>query len=257
MSVQVEHGHIKIATELLEFMCSFRIPGMERQVFDAIMRKTWGWHKREDSIPNSQIVQLTGLKKANVNRSIKKLVEHNLVIVSDNKLSINKVYTSWKQFGGDHFNPKKLSEVITEQLSEVITPVIGSDNKKLSEVMDSIATTKATSQKLGKNPASADAFFSDFLNPDNEVVCAKATEFDVRPKDIAYCARMAMEWYRGKETENHNAIWWDSSFNRWITRSIRRHELKTNADKVAEEKKPVASGEDRWIEEHVQIVEGT
>ena len=256
MSVQVEHGHIKIATELLEFMCSFRIPGAERQTFDAVMRKTWGWKKKEDQIPNSQLVAITGMSKANVSRALRLLIEHKLVNVQNNKLSINKNYTDWKPF---YYNNKQ--RFVNDQDNRVVndqdTTVNDQDNKLLTTRMDSIATTKATTQKLSKKAVSADSFFSSFMESENEVVCAKATEFDVRPKDIAYCARMAMEWYRGKETENHTGIWWDSSFNRWITRSIRRHELKTNADKVAEEKKPVVSGEDRWIEEHVQIVEGT
>jgi len=249
MSVQVEHGHIKIATELFVYLCSFRIPGECRLVFDAIIRKTWGWKKKEDRIPVSQIAELTKLKKQNVSRSLLQLLAHKLVIKNDDKLQINKNYVEWISFSVIRTDDKYAS-------SEVITAVIESDDKSSSKVMDSIAN-KATYQKLSKKAVSADSFFSSFMETDNEAVCAKAKEFDVRPKDIAYCARMAMEWYRGKETENRNAIWWDSSFNRWITRSIRRHELKTNADKVAEEKKPVASGEDRWIEEHVQIVEGT
>ena len=254
MNVQVENGHVKIATELLEFLCSFRIPGAERQVFDAIMRKTWGWRKKADRISNSQLIVLTGMSKANVSRALRLLIEHQLVNSQDNNLSINKNCNDWKPFiYGLRYNP------VNGQDNKVVNTqdntVNSQDNNLLTAKMDTIATTKATLQKQGKNPAlSADSFFSPFMDSANEVVSGKATEFDVRPKDIAYCARMAMEWYRGNETESHNDIWWDSKFNQWITRSIRHHELLTNTDREAQEAAEAAKpkklvGEDKFIAE--------
>lgn len=146
-SPQIENGHTDISNELLDFLCSFRIPGECRQVFDAVMRKTWGWHKKEDFVSGSQITELTKMKKGNVSRALSKLVKNKLVIKSDNKLRINKNYLEWIEFGVIKSDNNK-------KLSKVITTVIKSDNKKLSEVRDT-KEKKETIQKKGDLKAEA------------------------------------------------------------------------------------------------------
>ena len=137
---QKENGYTAIANELFDVLISFRIPGELRQVFDAIIRKTYGYNKKEDSIANSQIIVATGLKKGNVSRSLKRLIKSKLVIKTDNfttghKLKINKDYSEWISFVIKTDNKKKLSKR-KPKLSKRITKVIRSDNKKLSEVRD-------------------------------------------------------------------------------------------------------------------------
>ena len=63
-SPQLENGHTRLANEIMEALCRFRIPGVERQVLDAIIRKTYGWHKKKDAISLSQFVEMTGVTKA-------------------------------------------------------------------------------------------------------------------------------------------------------------------------------------------------
>lgn len=137
-SPQKENGYTPIANELLEAMAMFRIPGECEQVLKVIIRKTYGYNKREDAIANSQFVEATGMKKGNVSRALSKLITNRVVIKSDNKkddcniFKINKDYHDWIQFGIKSDNKKKTKK----KLSKVITRVIKSDNKSLSEVMD-------------------------------------------------------------------------------------------------------------------------
>jgi len=130
---QLENGYTKISNELLEALCRFRISGELRQIFDVIVRKTYGFNKSSDYISNSQIVEMTGLNKGNVSRGLSKLITNNLVIKTDNNgckiISINKDYSTWKPLVIKTDNSHK-------KLSKVITGVIRSDNKKLSEVRD-------------------------------------------------------------------------------------------------------------------------
>ena len=69
VSPQLENGYIRISTEVWQALCKIRIPGEARQVLDAIIRKTWGWNKKEDRISLSQFVDATGLKKDKVIRA--------------------------------------------------------------------------------------------------------------------------------------------------------------------------------------------
>jgi hypothetical protein len=66
------------------------------------MRKTWGWQKNEDAIANSQFVAETGLSKQNVQRSIKRLIAHEIVVKIDYKKTptyrINRRIREWKTY---------------------------------------------------------------------------------------------------------------------------------------------------------------
>ncbi len=78
-SPQKEDGHVDIANEIMEALARTRIPGEARQVLDFILRKTYGWHKKEDSISLSQFEKATGLKRSNVCSSLKRLIEMNII----------------------------------------------------------------------------------------------------------------------------------------------------------------------------------
>jgi len=132
---QVENGYTKIANEVLEALARIRIPGEARQVLDVILRKTYGFQKKEDVIALSQFCLATGINKPNVFRAIKQLQVMNLIIKNDNAnlqtYRINKDYSQWKP----------LSKKIT--LSKKIINVIEKDNESLSKKI----TTKDNIQK--------------------------------------------------------------------------------------------------------------
>jgi phage replication O-like protein O len=96
---QAENGHIDIANEVMDALVKTRIPGEARQCLDFIIRKTWGWHKKEDFISLSQFAVATGMKKPHVSRAIKFLLIMKLIIKYDNgELStyrFNKDFDLW------------------------------------------------------------------------------------------------------------------------------------------------------------------
>ena len=122
-TVQIEHGYLKIANELQKAFCSFRIPGECRMVLDAIIYKTYGFNKKEDWISHTQLIELTGLRKSNLSRSLSKLITNKLVIKSDNKLRLNKNYTEWVSF-------KKLSKV---RVTKDNNTILQKTREKISE----------------------------------------------------------------------------------------------------------------------------
>lgn len=134
---QKENGFTSIANELLEALSKFRIPGEAHQVLYAIMRKTYGYQKKEDWISNSQLIEMTGLSKGNASRSLSKLITHKIVIKSDNKLSLNKHYKEWVPFA--------------EKVINIATKVIKSDNKLLSKVRDTKEKKETIQNKYSTN----------------------------------------------------------------------------------------------------------
>lgn len=108
---QLEDGYVRVATEVWEALCRIRIPGEARQVLDVIIRKTWGWNKKEDRISLSQFVEATGLKKDKIIRARGKLVSMNIVSFKGNgngaTYRINKNYHSWQPLPKKETYPKK------------------------------------------------------------------------------------------------------------------------------------------------------
>lgn len=133
---QLEDGHTRIANEFLEAYIRYRLAGEQGQVFWFILRKTWGWRKKEDSIPLSQFVAATGLKKPVVCRALKALEEKKLIIIKNvndraKTYRINKHYENWKP----------LTKKIT--LSKMLTPVHNNVNSSLTF----LSTSKETNSK--------------------------------------------------------------------------------------------------------------
>lgn len=100
-SPQKENGYTAIANEIMEALASIRIPGEARQVLDVILRKTYGWNKKEDKISLSQFRKITSLKDHHIIRSRKKLISMNLITTKKgNRGSViygfQKDYTKWR-----------------------------------------------------------------------------------------------------------------------------------------------------------------
>lgn len=92
---QVENGMTSIANEIVEVLAKTQLNGYESRFLWALWRKTYGWHKKEDWISNSQLVEMTGLKKSHISRTEKRLIQRNIVTKNGNKMSFNKSYGAW------------------------------------------------------------------------------------------------------------------------------------------------------------------
>ncbi len=108
-SPQKEDGYTAIANEIMDALCHIRIPGEERQVLDAILRKTYGWNKCEDAISLSQFVEITGLKKPHIIQSIKGLLLKKVISVTEKGNEPAKVYKFNKNYDEWIPLPKKVT----------------------------------------------------------------------------------------------------------------------------------------------------
>ena len=101
---QKEKGHIKIATgkpwnDVFGALAKSNLSGKEYQVIFWIIRKTWGFNKKEDWISLSQFVKDLGIDQAYLCRIIKKLTALKIIIVrkipGKTFYSFNKIFTDW------------------------------------------------------------------------------------------------------------------------------------------------------------------
>jgi len=148
---QREDGHVDIANEIIEALAKIYLSSYETQTLFAIFRKTYGWHKKEDWITGSQLSEMTGISESHISRTIKKLIQRNLIIKNGKKISFQKDYEKWKKLP-IQASIKKLPKQdikLPEQASEVTQM----GKKKLPKQVYTKETkrnyTKETIQKKG------------------------------------------------------------------------------------------------------------
>ena len=114
-----ENGHIDIAHDLAEALMKVNLSGYQNRIIWCIFRKTYGWHKSTDKISLTLFEKMTGLKRQNVNRAIKKLEALNMIIVDRNNrvntYKFNSDYDTWKlnkqSLNKDSLNKDSLNKV--------------------------------------------------------------------------------------------------------------------------------------------------
>lgn len=92
---QLENGHVKIANELFEILLKIKLFDYERRILFAIIRKTYGWNKKQDFISLSQLSKLTNIRIEHCARTLKTLKNKNIVFRKDGMTGINKHYAKW------------------------------------------------------------------------------------------------------------------------------------------------------------------
>lgn len=127
-SPQKENGFTAIANEILENIVKTPLLGSEYQVLFFIIRKTYGYQKREDIISLSQFQKCTGLSRPTVVKTIKNLVSRRMIVkicLPGARISFrfNKDYEEWvvntsKLVKGKWVTSK---DVLTETSKDVLT----------------------------------------------------------------------------------------------------------------------------------------
>jgi len=172
----------RVSTELLEAKMKYRISGEENQIWEVIIRQTFGFHKSVDYISLSQFCIKTNLKKPHVCRAIRNLLNKNMIIKKDNgrghNYSIQKNFDKWKTLSKKVILPK------------MVISVAKKDNLGVPKMVHTIDTTIDTKQKISK-PVSS--FFQYYLlktkkqyklTPDREKLIKKRLADGYTPEQL-------------------------------------------------------------------------
>lgn len=121
-----------IHNEVLEALCKINLSPYETRILFAIWRKTYGFfdghskkRKKKDWISGSQLTQLTGLDRRHISRTLKSLVNKNVISRDDKEIGFSKKFMKLMSSVEMTKKKKKLSSV-------EMTPVISRDDKMSS-----------------------------------------------------------------------------------------------------------------------------
>jgi phage replication O-like protein O len=102
---QTDKGFIQIAcgsqdNDILLALSGFGLTGTELSIILVIIRKTWGWKKKEDYISLSQFEELCNVTRRSIIKSTRSLEDKNIIIRKrfDGKKSLysfNKNFSTW------------------------------------------------------------------------------------------------------------------------------------------------------------------
>lgn len=77
---QKENGFTPIANEIIESLVKIDLLGAEWRVLLFIIRKTYGYQKKQDRISFTQFEKGTGISRQTINKTIKNLVAKGLIV---------------------------------------------------------------------------------------------------------------------------------------------------------------------------------
>jgi len=213
---QLEDGWTEIANEILEALYRINLSPYESRVLWFIIRKTYGWHKKTDRIPLSQIAEGTGLLKPNICRALKSLIAHKLVIRTDKKqVGFQKDYEQWQV--------QKLSvPIIGEKVISSDNGVISSDNKRLSVPITKVISSDTLKRKKEKKETyqkKAPSAFEDYI---------KELKIEFSNLDVDEELKKFRLWWEGKSLKRPKL-----AFRNWLNkaRQIKQKEAPNGKDR--------------------------
>lgn len=99
-SPQLEKGHTRLANELLEAITAYSFTAAQLKVLLVVIRKTYGWRRKNAPISYGAITHLTGLNKRYAKKIVEQLVKDRVLLKSKdgikNILGLNKSYPQWR-----------------------------------------------------------------------------------------------------------------------------------------------------------------
>ncbi|HPC36729.1 MAG TPA: replication protein [Candidatus Marinimicrobia bacterium] len=99
-SPQIENGHLDLANELVDRFCTLNLSPGEWRVLWAILRKTYGWHKKMDRITYSQFEEMTKMDHRRIRRYLKRLIGKNIITRTGAgrwlEYGLQKDYSKWQ-----------------------------------------------------------------------------------------------------------------------------------------------------------------
>lgn len=131
MNLDNNKNFTQVPNKIIEALMKINLPAYEGRLIQAIIRKTYGYHKSKDKISYSQFEELTGIGRRHIGRAINSLEEKNLIRIdrskSINTYSINEITMGLASSGitskgnsspeGNSLLPKKATKILLGEVN--------------------------------------------------------------------------------------------------------------------------------------------
>tara|TARA_B110001454_G_scaffold54930_2_gene53710 strand:+ start:7292 stop:8311 length:1020 start_codon:yes stop_codon:yes gene_type:complete len=138
----LNNGYTRIANELIDQLCRVDLSGRQFRVVNAIIRKTYGYRKKQDWITAGQIAEEMEYDGAttNISADIRTLRNRNVLFLDGRKIGVNTRLSDWimtkkprsktitKVIENDQFSKKPTNQKQSHKELKTITSVIENDH---------------------------------------------------------------------------------------------------------------------------------
>ena len=140
MRTRSSKGWGQLPRSLAKALAETDLSKNEGKLLWAIVYKTIAFNKLEDKIPQKQLVNLTGIEKRNMNRTVNSLLKKGVIFRKGNIYGVELDFYKWE----------KSSLLMTnEKVIATEGKVIATDDKKSSLLTDSRELSKRAFQERG------------------------------------------------------------------------------------------------------------
>ena len=120
MKRQIPENSTPIINEIIEKLACVKMSNYEFNIIFAIIRKTYGWDKKEETIKTKQLADVTGIHKQHISRTLKRLVQRKIVTQIGYKIGINKSTSQWLELPKQVTNKKVTQIGYTSNLNRLL-----------------------------------------------------------------------------------------------------------------------------------------
>lgn len=177
--IQLENGHTRIANELLEAMLVVSIPARHKDIWWFVVRKTYGFGKKQDYISLTQFEKGTRIDRSGVCKILKDLVAWKLLVKKASIYAINKQYSdwvvAWRPLGGSGVQDNQVVAYTPHTKETLTKEIILASSKKMSK-----------ESKINMRNVDSDTI--------EEVITLDGDKVDVQPKGVAGAMRNLLKW---------------------------------------------------------------
>jgi phage replication O-like protein O len=153
--IQIDNGdYARVHNAILEALASARLSGAEFRCVLFLLRKTYGWNKKDDRLSLSQWADGTKTKRQNVHTILRELERKKIICRQDDGAQVplygfNKYVEQWQEIAVEdttsaHFKQSQVSSALItdEGLSSGLMTVIRTDDKSVITEHDSTVITE-------------------------------------------------------------------------------------------------------------------
>ena len=167
-SPQLEDGYTSIANEIIDAIIKINLSPYESRLLWCVIRKTYGYHKKVDTISLTQFETSTNIPHRMISSTLNKLTKRLIIIKQRNhyisEYCLQKDYTLWLSSDSlitdcQHTDSTITDSIITDKPSNKVviaqslgsdSPITGGSDSPITESSDSPITNKRKKDTIQK-----------------------------------------------------------------------------------------------------------
>ena len=119
-SPQPTDAHLRVAHSINEAIMLRDFTKRQRKILDLILRLSWGCGKKNAYIPLQKNFSIVGIHEVDIKKELDWLQESRVIARNDCMYSFNKNFDEWQISRVKPFEPEKLSNLLSLNLTELI-----------------------------------------------------------------------------------------------------------------------------------------